>query len=102
MISGFGVALASVIGDTEGFSLIMQLITFPTFLLSGALFPIQNLPSFIKFIVFLDPLTYGVDGLRGSLISFSQFPLFANLLILLVFDLIMVFLGTWLFNKTEV
>jgi len=99
---GFGVAMASIMEDTQGFSLIMQFIIFPTFLLSGAFFPISNLPSFLKLIAFIDPLTYGVDGLRASLIGFSQFPLFFSLLVLIIFDSIMVFLGSWLFNKTEV
>lgn len=98
---GFGIAIASIMEDTQGFSLIMQFIVFPTFLLSGALFPITNLPSWLRLITCIDPLTYGVDGLRASLIGFSQFPLVWDLLILLIFGALMVILGSWLFNKTE-
>lgn len=98
---GFGVAIASKMEDTHGFSLIMQFIVFPIFLLSGALFPITNLPDWIKPFSYIDPLTYGVDGLRASLIGFSQFSLILDLILLLIFDLAMIALGTWLFNKTE-
>jgi len=99
---GFGVSVASIIKDTQGFSLIMQLIVFPLFLLSGTFFPISNLPSWLRLISYIDPLTYGVDGLRASLIGFSQFPLFLNLGVLLIFGTTMVILGSYLFNKTEV
>ena len=98
----FGIAIASMIEDTQGFSLIMQFIIFPIFLLSGAFFPVTNFPGWLRPIVLIDPLTYGVDGLRASLIGFSQFPLILDLTILLIFGLLMVALGSWLFNKTEI
>ena len=99
---GFGVAVASKMEDTQGFSLIMQFIVFPTFLLSGAFFPITNFPDWIRPLAYLDPLTYGVDGLRASLIGFSQFPPILDLSVLLIFSLAMVILGSWFFSKTEV
>jgi len=99
---GLGVALASILETMESFGVINQLIIFPTFLLSGAFFPVTNFPGFLRPIVLIDPLTYGVDGLRASLIGFSQFPLILDLVILLIFGLLMVALGSWLFNKTEI
>jgi len=99
---GFGVAIASIMEDTQGFSLIMQFIIFPIFLLSGVFFPVTNFPGWLRPIAYLDPLTYGVDGLRASLIGFSQFSLFLDFAILLIFGLLMVALGSWLFNKTEI
>ena len=99
---GAGIAFASILSDTQGFSLITQFIVFPIFLLSGALFPLANLPGWIKWLTMIDPLTYGIDGLRGSLIGISQFYLLLDFSVLLVFDFLMVFLGTWLFSKTEV
>ena len=53
-------------------------------------------------MAYLDPLTYGVDGLRSSLIGFTQFPLSLSLGILSVFGIIMVLLGSSLFNKVKV
>jgi len=99
---GFGIAVASILENTESFSLIMQLFVFPTFLLSGAFFPVSNLPKWLKPISLINPLTYGVDGLRASLIGFSQFPLILDLTILFIFGILMVGFGSWLFNKTEI
>ena len=99
---GLGVALASILETMESFSLITQLIIFPTFLLSGAFFPVTNLPGWLRTISLINPLTYGVDGLRASLIGFSQFSLFLDFAILLIFGILMVALGSWLFNKTEI
>ena len=99
---GLGVALASILETMESFSLINQLIIFPTFLLSGAFFPVTNFPTWLRTISLVNPLTYGVDGLRASLIGFSQFPPILDLAILLIFGLLMVALGSWLFNKTEI
>ncbi len=99
---GFGLTIASVIRDTQGFSLIMQFIIFPTFLLSGTFFPIGNLPAWLRPVSYINPLTYGVDGLRASLIGFSQFPLFLDLLVLLIFGFLMIALGSYLFTKMEV
>ncbi len=98
----FGVAIASKMEDTQGFSLIMQFIVFPLFLLSGAFFPVTNFPAWLRPIAYLDPLTYGVDGLRASLIGYSQFSLFLDFSILLTFSLTMVILGSWFFSETEV
>jgi len=99
---GFGVAIASIMEDTQGFSLIMQFIIFPIFLLSGTFFPITNFPNWLRPFSYIDPLTYGIDGLRGSLIGFSQFSLVLDLTVLVIFSLAMVVLGAWFFNKTEV
>lgn len=99
---GFGIAMASKMNDVQGFSLIIQFIIFPTFLFSGALFPVSNFPPLIRIISYINPLTYGVDGLRASLIGFSQFPLAFDFLIIVIFDFVMISLATWLFGKTEV
>ncbi|MBC7334638.1 MAG: ABC transporter permease, partial [Actinobacteria bacterium] len=45
--TGFGVAIASKLDDTQGFSLIMNFVIFPTFLLSGAFFPVTNFPAWL-------------------------------------------------------
>lgn len=99
--TGFGVAIASRMADTQGFGLITQFITFPLFLLSGALFPVNNFPVWLKPLTLLDPLTYGVDGLRTTLIGYSQIPFSLSFSFCLIFALAMVGLGTWFFNKTE-
>jgi ABC-2 type transport system permease protein len=58
--------------DMTGFQLIMNFVIFPIFGLSGALFPISTLPAWIAPLTLLDPLTYGVEGMRYGLTGVSQ------------------------------
>ena len=96
-----GLIFASNMRDIHGFNLVMNFIVFPIFLLSGALFPVENLPPAIRFLSYLDPLTYGVDGLRGSLIGISAFPLALDAAILLLYSLVMIVLGAYFFERCE-
>ncbi|MFH0833006.1 MAG: ABC transporter permease [Candidatus Aenigmatarchaeota archaeon] len=96
-----GVAISSRMTDTSGFHMIMNFLIMPMFLLSGALFPIENTPVWMQSIAHIDPLFYGVDGLRGSLIGISTYPIFVDFSVLLAFCTAMIFLGTYLFEKSE-
>jgi ABC-2 type transport system permease protein len=70
--TAFGIALASRMEDMIGFQLIMNFVIFPIFGLSGALFPISSLPAWIAPLTLIDPLTYGVEGMRYGLTGVSQ------------------------------
>ncbi|MGB5099892.1 MAG: ABC transporter permease, partial [Methanothrix sp.] len=59
---GIGLAFSSKMKDMSGFSLIMNFLIFPLFFLSGALFPLDRFPGLIRYLAYLNPLTYGVDG----------------------------------------
>ncbi|MDD5621332.1 MAG: ABC transporter permease [Candidatus Paceibacterota bacterium] len=98
---GFGVALASIIEDTQAFSLLMQIIISPTIFLSGAFFPLSSLSWWIRLISMANPLVYGVDGLRYGLINSSQFPIYLNLSVLIAFDILMIILSSWFFSKNK-
>jgi len=98
---GVGLIFASLMKDMQGFNLIINFVIFPLFFLSGALFPLQNLPPFVRELSYLDPLTYGVDGLRGALVGISNFPLIIDFAVLVFFSAAMVALGTYLFDKSE-
>jgi len=98
---GLGLILASVIKDTQGFGLIMSVILMPLFFLSGTFYPITNLPEFAQVLSYIDPLTYGVDGLRGALIGTSMLPLSFNILILLGTSALMIIIGAVMFERTE-
>lgn len=99
---GLGISLASVMEDMHGFQLIMNFLVMPIFLLSGALFPLDRLPGWLAVLSYIDPLTYGVDGLRGLLIGNSHFRVSVDLLVLGTFCLAMIVLARYLFQKTEV
>jgi ABC-2 type transport system permease protein len=98
---GLGLIFASIMRDIQGFGLIMNIIIFPLFFLSGALFPLENLPPWVRYISYLDPLTYGVDGLRSVLIGVSSFSVAFNSIILTGCALVMVLLGAYFFEKSE-
>jgi len=99
--TGFGLIIATKLGNLEGFMAIMNLIVFPIFLLSGALFPIQSMPSWLKYIMYINPLTYGVDGLRGTLIGVGAFPLWLDFTVLIVVCLALATLGSYFFSRME-
>jgi ABC-2 type transport system permease protein len=100
--NSLGLAFASRMKDMSGFSLIMNFMVFPVFLLSGALFPIENLPSWLRGLSYIDPLTYGVDGLRGALVGVSSFPLVLDLVVLAFCCAAALSLGAYLFEISDV
>lgn len=98
---GLGLIFASKMKDIQGFSIIMNFVIFPLFFLSGALYPLENFPFWLKYLSYIDPLTYGVDGLRRALIGISSYSIVFDFAILLVFSLTMIFLGAYFFEKSE-
>jgi ABC-2 type transport system permease protein len=102
VFAALGTAIGSVIKDMQGFQLVMNFLVMPIFFLSGALFPLANLPAFMALITRLDPLTYGVDGLRGALINSFHFNAAFDLSILAMIAAVFVTAGAYLFSKIEV
>ncbi len=98
-----GLIIASLITSLESFGTIVTFVNMPMFFLSGALFPINNLPSWIKWAFYINPLTYGVDALRGVMINGWQtiMPIHIDLLIICSFDVVMIIIGTYLFSKRQ-
>jgi ABC-2 type transport system permease protein len=98
---GLGLIFASKMRDMQGFSIVMNFVIFPLFFLSGALYPLENFPVWLRVLSSIDPLTYGIDGLRGIMIGQSSYPVVFNLGIMVAFSLIMIFLGAYFFEKSE-
>ena len=96
---GLGIAIASKIESHEGFQMVMSFLTMPLVLLSGAFFPISNLPAWLKTLVYLNPLTYGVEALRYFLLGNSAIPIWQSIIILVIFSMAMIALGGKLFGK---
>ena len=99
--TGLGLIIATKLGNLEGFMAIMNLIIFPIFFLSGAFFPLQSMPPWLRYIMYADPLTYGVDGLRGTLVGVSTFPLWLDFVVLLILCLALATLGSYFFSRME-
>jgi ABC-2 type transport system permease protein len=102
LFTALGTAIASAMTDFQGFQLIMNFLVMPLFFLSGALFPLNNLPGFLSVITRIDPLTYGVDALRSLLINSGHFPLFFDLSLIGVLTLLILFIGSYLFSKIQI
>ena len=96
-----GLIFASKMRDIQGFSIVMNFVIFPLFFLSGALYPLENFPAWLRYLSRLDPLTYGVDGLRGVLIGVSSLPVVSNFIVMSIFSAIMIVLGAYFFEKSE-
>src|SRR5689334_17679524 len=65
VFAGLGTMVGSMIKDMQGFQMVMNFLVMPLFFLSGSLYPLDHLPAAMKVITRLDPLAYGVDGLRS-------------------------------------
>lgn len=96
-----GLILASVMTDMQGFGLILNLLIFPIFFLSGAIYPVSALPGFIRYVTYANPLTYGVDGMRGALLGVSVFPVWMDAAILGAIAIAMLALGAYSFSKAK-
>jgi ABC-2 type transport system permease protein len=103
-----GLTLASFMGSLEGFGTIQSFINLPLFFLSGALFPLKgaSIPNWLQIASRLNPLTYAVDALRnvilgGAWTPFQIQPLWMDLGIVGLFDLIMIIIGTWAFTRMK-
>jgi ABC-2 type transport system permease protein len=68
-ITAFGVMVAARVNQMQSFMALMQMVVMPMFFLSGALFPVTNLPAWLAFLNRIDPLTYAVDPMRQLVFS---------------------------------
>src|SRR5437660_9256767 len=73
-LASFGVAIASMMKSLQGFQVVMNFLMMPMFFLSGALFPLTNLPGWMTWLTRLDPASYGIDPIRRVVLSGSGSP----------------------------
>jgi ABC-2 type transport system permease protein len=66
------------------------------------LYPLSNLPPAIRYLSYIDPLTYGIDGMRYALTGFSVFPIMTDLLAMIGISFVMVIASAYLFEKSKV
>ncbi len=99
---GLGIALASKIESHEGFQVILSFLTMPLVMVSGAFFPISELPVWLKSLVYLNPFTYGVEALRWFLSGSSPIPISLSITVMILFAVIMLGVAGRLFEKMRV
>lgn len=102
MFTALGTAIATKLNDAQAFPLVINFIIMPLFFLSGALFSLTDLPRALKFVTAINPLSYGVDGLRGALTGTYHLGLLSDLSVLIVIIAIISAIGSYLFSKMEV
>ena len=101
LFTALGTAIACALEDFQGFQLVMNFLVMPIFFLSGALFPLVGLPKTLNILATIDPLSYGVDGLRAALIGLSHFGASIDLAILAILSTILLFVGGYLFSRIQ-
>jgi len=102
VFAALGTAIGSTLKDMQGFQLVMNFMVMPIFFLSGALYPLANLPKALAVLTRLDPLTYGVDGVRGALIGVTHFGIAFDALALAGVAVLLLGVGAWRFSKIEI
>jgi ABC-2 type transport system permease protein len=101
LFTALGTAIACLLTDMQGFQMVMGFLIMPIFFLSGALFPLNGLPIVMEILAKMDPLTYGVDGLRGAMIGVSRFGPALDFLVLGAMAMVFMAIGARLFSRIE-
>jgi ABC-2 type transport system permease protein len=95
-LTALGFAIAWPMDSTQAFHAIVNILLLPLWMLSGSLFPLSGAAGWMRFCMMLNPLTYGVEALRGSLFpdAPTQFSLSVNLSVTVAFCLL-TFVAAW-------
>jgi ABC-2 type transport system permease protein len=101
VFAGLGTVIGSSLQNMQAFQLIMNFLVMPLFFLSGALFPLDNLPAGLAVATRIDPLTYGIDGLRGAFIGLSHFGTATNGSVLAAVAVVLLGLGAYSFSRIQ-
>ncbi len=99
--SAFGAAIAARLEDMQGFPLIFNFLVQPLFYLSGAIFPLVNLPPILSVITKINPFSYGVDGLRYAFSGVHVFSPILSLGVLTGVTLLLLTFGAYQFKKVQ-
>jgi ABC-2 type transport system permease protein len=103
LFAALGMAIGSGLQDMQGFQLIMNFLVLPIYFLSGAMFPLNDAKSVLKYITRIDPLSYGIDGMRNVLgASNSAFDPRLDLTVLVIVGAIFLVFGAYRFSKIEI
>jgi ABC-2 type transport system permease protein len=102
LFTSLGTALASKLEDMQAYPLIINFLIMPLFFLSGALFPLTSAPETLKIISYCNPLTYGVDGVRGALTGVYYFSFGIDLAVIGLLTIVVLLIGSRLFSKIQI
>jgi ABC-2 type transport system permease protein len=99
--SSLSMVMACIVRTRERFMGIGQLLTMPLFFASNAIYPISMMPEWLKVLAQVNPLTYMVDAIRGSMIIIgtTQFGLVTDVAVLSMASIAMILLAGKLFPR---
>ena len=99
--SALGVATAARFRSTTVFPIIGNAVLLPMFFLSGALYPLDHAPVWLRMLAHIDPVTYAVDLMRGAVLDHYAYPPLLSLVVLLGFIVLLTWLATRVFAAGE-
>jgi ABC-2 type transport system permease protein len=100
-IACFSSGIGSFVEDMQGFQAINQFIVFPLYFLSGALYPLNNVPSWLRVIAEINPMSYAVDAMRDMLIGQTHFGFTKDFVVLAITMLAMMMFGAYRFKHIQ-
>src|SRR5213080_1663594 len=101
VFAALATAIGSTIKEMQGFQMVMNFLVMPIFFLSAAIYPLEGLPRVLAALTRVDPLTYGVDGMRGLLTGRAHFGVAFDVAVLVAVGVLFVAAGAWRFSKIE-
>jgi ABC-2 type transport system permease protein len=109
--TAFGILISARQRTMEGFQMIMNFLLLPMFFLSGAFFPLRGVPPWLAWLARLDPVTYGVDALRGAalrhsvepalLAELTLYPVLTDVIVMAALAVAFLIPAVWLFAKQD-
>ncbi|MBU6403759.1 MAG: ABC transporter permease [Pseudomonadota bacterium] len=99
--SALGVATAARFRSTTVFPIISNAVLLPMFFLSGALYPLDSAPVWLRWLAHIDPVAYAVDLMRGAILDRYAYPPLLSLAVLLGFIVVLTWLATRVFAAGE-
>ena len=100
-IAGFSSGIGSFVQDMQGFQAINQFLVFPLYFLSGALYPLTHVPTWLRIVAEINPISYSVDALRWAMIGSHRFPITTDLLAIGITVVVMLIFGAVRFRYIE-
>jgi len=100
-ITSFSSGIGSFVQDMQGFQAINQFLVFPLYFLSGALYPLTHVPTWLRIIAEVNPISYTVDAMRWSLIGQSKLGIYHDLIALGITLVVLVAYGAYKFRHIE-
>jgi ABC-2 type transport system permease protein len=100
-IACFSSGIGSFVQDMQGFQAINQFLVFPLYFLSGALYPLTNVPSWLRIVAEVNPMSYAVDAMRDLLIGQTHFGFTKDFVVLLVTMVLLMAFGAYRFRHIE-